>query len=279
MITPALLLPIAMALQAGSAPRVVEPDPGLSYGTIIWGEPTVTDLARPGIVPVRLDAVIAEQQVEIRGAEMLPERQLTIGAPFNYAVPASRYAFRLYRTAAGDRWCLSGIPGVRYSPPHDEHGDIFPGACLIDADGDGAYETIHMLAYDRGIAPRDVAIAPLRLRPSPPPTDPRISRLHVLRRLRVAELGERDVVLALEHAWVPRPNETPDYEQGDLPERVTLALRPGATVAIAGIQLRIAGGPGAWRIEASGGFTPWARLEQNGAAVQLGPYYLAPRED
>lgn len=272
------VLPLALLLQAQSQPPATGRGEGLSHGTIILGEPVLTDPVPPRTVPAQVDAVIAEQRAEMMGARTAVDRPIVIGAPFNYELTATRSEFRRYRTSAGDRWCWSGIPGVVFPAPRDEGGQIFPGICLLDADGDGAFEAVRMLAYPPSTATRDVAIAPVRLRPAPPP-DPRLSRFHVFRRLRIAEISGRAVVLVLEHAWRSQGEGAPDYARDPPSERVALALRPGASVSIAGLALRVEGERGAWRIAASGAFAPWVTLEQGGAAVRLGPYFLPPRED
>lgn len=271
-------LPLALLLQAQSRPSATSLAGGLSYGTIIQGEPVLTDPVPPHGVPVQADAVIAEQRAEVMGARTAVDRTILIGAPFNYEIAGAHAAFRRYRTAEGDRWCWSGIPGVVFSPPHDAGGQIFPGICLLDADGDGAFEAVRMLAYPPSTAIRDVAIAPVRLRPAPP-ADPRLSRLHVFRRVRIAQISGRAVVLVLEHALRSQGEAAPDYARDQPSERVALPLRQGATASIAGLALRVEGERGAWRIAASGAFARWAILEQGGAAVRLGPYFLAPRED
>lgn len=272
----ALLLPLAALLQE---PMLV-PGPipgGLSYGIILYGEPTVTDLVPAHGVPVRPDAVIAEQRVEIMGRRMGLDRAVHIGAPFDFTYPAGT-PVRLYRRPEGDRWCKVGIPGVSYTPPEDDHREIFPGLCLIDGDGDGAFERVLMLPYSPGVAPRELAIAPVRLGPAPDAADPRLSRRHVYRRLRIAETAERELVVVIEHAQ-GRPGEPPNYDRDPPAHRVALALHAGASASVAGVALRVAGGPGSWRLEASGGLAPWVVLERGGAAVRFGPYYLPERID
>jgi hypothetical protein len=150
--------------------------------------------------------------------------------------------------------------------------------CLIDGDGDGAFERALMLPYRPGVAPRELAIAPVRLGPAPDAADPRLSRRHVYRRLRIAEIAERELVVVVEHAQ-GRPGERPDYDRDPPAERAALPLRDGASASVAGIGLRVAGRPGAWQVETSGGFAPWVVLERGGAAVRLGPYYLRERVD
>jgi hypothetical protein len=268
------VLAFALFLQAAQSPA----DESLSYGTILYDPPEAADIVRPRIVPVALDAVLAEQRLEIIGARRVLDRGFVVGPPFEKTVAADT-VFRRYRVAEGERWCETGIPGVMYTPPHDENGKIFPALCLIDRDGDGGFEAVRMLPYERGIAPRDMPIEPVRLRPAPPVTDSRISRLHVYRRLRIAEIGERDVVVVVEHAQARPGREEPDYDADRPSERITLALRPGASASVAGIGLRIEGGPGGWRLAASGALAPWAVLERGGSAIRIGPFYLAERED
>lgn len=271
----AAILPIALVLQAQGATLAPR---GLSAGTILYGEPIIVDLVRPATVPVQLDAVIAEQRAEVMGARRILDSDMRIGAPFNYDVPAGS-VFRAYRTVEGTRWCETHGPGVVYTPAHDEHRDIYPGICLVNANPEGTYESVRMVPYPPLTQYRDVPIAAARLRPAPPVTDPRIFRLQVFQRLRLSELGERDVTIALEYAEVHASGGTADYGAHEPVQRVILALRPGATASIAGIALRMEGGPGAWRIAALNSFTPWALLEDGGAAFRAGPYYLAPRED
>lgn len=269
-----LVLPCALFLAAAQGPSL---DEGLSYGTILYDPPEATDLVHAGTVPVAPDTVLAEQRLEIIGARRRLDRGFIVGAPFEQTVPADA-VFRRYRVAEGERWCKTGAPGVRYTPPHDENGKIFPGLCLVDGDGDGGFETVRMLPYERGVAPRDMPIDPVRLRAAPPVTDPRISRLHIYRRLRIAEIGERDVLVVVEHAQA-RPGLAPNYDAGAATERVVLMLRPGATASVAGVALRIEGSPGNWRLATSGSLAPWAVLERGGAAIRSGPFYLPERED
>ena len=250
----------------------------LSYGTILYDQPQATELLRPRTVAVALDAVLAEQRLEIIGARRVLDRGFMVGPPFEMAVAADT-VFRRYRVADGERWCETGVPGVMYTPADDENGRIFPGLCLIDRDGDGGFEAVRMLPYERGVAARDMPIEPVRLRPAPPVVDPRISRLHVYRRLRIAEIGERDVVVVVEHAQTRPGREEPNYDAAPPTDRVALALRSDATASLAGLELRIEGGPGNWRLTASGALEPWAVLESDGAALRIGPFYLPERED
>jgi hypothetical protein len=269
-----LLLLVPGALAAAQAP-----DRGLSYGIIIYGEPAFTDPVPPHEVPAALDAVIAEQRVEIMGRRLSLSGPVRIGAPFNVTLAAGT-PFRLFRTAQGTRWCKVGIPGVPYRPPADAAGNIYPGTCLIDGDADGAFDHVRMIPYEPARAePRELAIEPARLGPAADAADPRVSRLHVYRRVRIAETAEREIVLVVEHASAPPSAGAPDYQAAGAEARTSLALRPGATASIAGLALRVSGGPGAWRIAATGRLAPWAFLEQDGTAARLGPYYLPPRED
>jgi len=271
-------LPLALLLQAQGGPPPAAADRGLSHGTILFGEPVATDLVRPRAVPVQVGAVVAEQRVEIMGARMALDRPVTIGAPFNYELSGDSAQVRKYRTAAGDRWCWSGIPGIRFTPPRDEAGRIFPGICLLDSDGDGAFEAVRMLAYPPSTATRDVAIAPVRLRAAPP-ADPRMSRRHVFRRLRIASVSASDIVLILEYAQLATGRTAPDYGEDPPSEWVALARQAGASASIAGLILSVERGSAGERIAVVGAFARWAMLEQDGAAVRLGPYFLAPRED
>src|SRR4051794_39115848 len=181
----AVLLSIALAAQAQDVPA--PHGGGLSMGTIVYGEPVVVHLVRPATLPVRLDAVIAEQRAELMGARMALDGNMRIGAPFNYDVAAGS-VFRAYRTAEGMRWCQTHDPGVVYTPAHDEQRHICPGICLVRANAAGAYESVRMVPYPPRTEYRDVTIPAARLRAAPPPTNPRISRLQVFQRLRLAEI-------------------------------------------------------------------------------------------
>lgn len=271
-----LLLPLAALIQG---PLLVPaPIPGgRSYGIILYREPAVTDLVPAHGVPVRLDVVIAEQRAEIMAPRMGLGRAVHIGAPFDFTYPAGTPVQR-FRRPEGDRWCKVAIPGVSYTPPEDDRREIFPGMCLIDGDGDDAFDRVLMVPYSPGVAPREVAIAPVRLGPAPDAADPRLPRRHVYRRLRIAETAERELVVVVEHGQ-GRPGERPDYDRDPPARRVSLALRDGATATVAGVSLRVAGSAGSWRLEASGGLAPWVALERGGAAVRFGPYYLPERMD
>ena len=61
-------VPLALLLQAQSGPPAAGAGGGLSYGTIILGEPILTDPVPPRPVPVQVDAVIAEQRAKSAGA-------------------------------------------------------------------------------------------------------------------------------------------------------------------------------------------------------------------
>ena len=263
----ALVAPALLLLQGQAPPAPLRG--GLSYGIDIYAAPVVGDVVPPRAVDVRPDAVIAAQRADIMSAAMVLDRGVGVGAPFNQKLDAGDM-FRLGRTAAGDRWCLARMPHVQYVPAHDEEGVIYPGLCLLDADADGAFEAVRMLPYDPAHRERTVAIAPVQLRPAPPAPDPRISRHQFLRRLRIVSASESEAVLVQDFGFANERRPEPFYDPAS-ESRTMLPLRRGASLAIGGVTLRVVGRTGA--------FTPWVRLEREGAAVRAGGYYLSEHED
>ena len=252
--------------------------PPLSYGTILYGEPETVDEIAPGPTPVLPNAVIAAQRVEVPARRMVLEGRLTIGRPFRVDLPAGAY-FGFFRTPAGEQRCLMRVPMVTYEPPKDERRDIFPGICLVDANSDGRYEIVRFLPYLRHLQPRDMPVAPVRLIAPPPTQDGRAPRFRFFRRLRIVDSNGTMASIVLEHAGARPGQQQIEYRDDGSADRHRLELRPGATASIAGITLRVAGGPSGWRIEPIGRFYPWVALEANGSAVRAGPFYVPPRED
>lgn len=271
---PALLAaPLLLAAQTPASP----PREGLSYGTILYGEPALVDTVRPAVVELRAGAVIAEQRAEIMGARMVLDRATRVGAPFNHNLPAGA-AFRLYRTAGGERWCETGIPGVVYRPPLDEGGAMYPGTCLLDADGDGAFEAVRMLPYAPARPVRTMPITPVRLLPAPPVTDSRLAPLRVFKRLRIGAVDGDRVELIMDYKWVSPGRPEPDYDP-QTADRSTIVVRPGMTLSVDGLGLHFSGRSGLWRMEPDGAFRPWVVLAPDNASLRIGPWNFGPNED
>jgi hypothetical protein len=274
-----LLLLGAMLLKVASAPSppVIMPDadlgPPVSHGDSVFTTPLVTEIARERTKSVRAGAILVEQEAEVETSRLVTDRSIATGSPFEVRLPAGS-AFSTLRAGAEDRHCLERIPMVPFRPAEDENGDIFPGICLVDADGDGRFEALQFRPYrpDR-VAVREVSIQPVRLLAAEDSGDPRLPHFIAVRRIRIAEVTDDSAIFALEHA-AGTSGRAGEIRDSANPDRIVVPLRAGAVGNLGGITLRIAGTHGNWTASAEGSFAPWASLEDNGTTFVAGPWRL-----
>lgn len=279
MLAAATLLAGAQQDRPSGPPGLVR-GPVLESTTVLPGQPRsegeiVLDAPRPVGTPVlaesqllAADAVVASETMELPALYFQLAAPVALGPPFNSLTPAGTDVKRLMRDGA-PRNCIRHRGS--YTPAFDEHGEVYPGLCLEDRDGDGLYETAILEPYNPQRAQvRTVAIAPVRLDPNPSGAAADPSALRVNRRLRVAQVGASEVrIVAEQGITMSRQGEMGQYYSRPQ-DSLTLPLRDGANGSLGGVRLRLLRDGAGWRIAAAGHLAPWLEVRDNGYLVVAG---------
>ena len=224
--------------------------------------------------------MVAQGAIVSEGITSVPERRhvtdarITVAAPWNIDLPQGSF-FALLRTHWGEAPCLQRKPFLTFTPPEDESGEIFPGMCLLDLDGDKRFEKIRFRPYNVDASPRDADIAPVGLKPARPGEDPHKASVLAHRRIRIDRAGSADATFVLEDGigFTGRTDRSPFLLAGN----ITLPLREGAEAELGGVSLRVGRSPGGWTVVSSGSFAPWVTVTEEGTALNIGEGYLRPR--
>ena len=279
---------------SGSAPRPtrVEDLPPeiramLPPGAVLSGPPVSDGLAvfdtpqRVGApvlaesVPAAADAIIASETLRLAALHFQLADPIVVGPPFNVRYPAGTDVPRLVQDGA-IRHCIR--QRGTYTPPEDEHGEIYPGLCLEDRDGDGRFETAILKPYHpERVRDRAMPISPVRLAPNPSAMEEDRDAVRLTRRLRVAHVGADGVLVLAEQGAIPARQAEATAFAGRPEESVTLPLRDGANAALGGIQLRLLRDGDGWRIAASGALAPWMEVREDGNLIIAGGLELRRR--
>jgi len=250
-------------------PGAVLSGPPVSDGVAFFAAPRAVG---PPLVQESLalaaDAVIASETMQLLPLHNRLAGPLAVGRPFNARHPAGTDVPRLVK----DGRIVNCIRqrGI-FTPPEDEHGEIYPGLCLEDRDHDDRYETAILWPYhiDRA-RERVVAVAPVRLEPNPVASAEDRDALRVKRRIRVTHVGADEAqIIAEQGIATSRQADVTSYV-GRPEDSLTLPLREGAGGNLGGIEIRLRRDGAGWRIAASGRMAPWLELRDNSMLIVAG---------
>jgi hypothetical protein len=237
-------------------------------GPAVFADPSILrPLEVPPFVAAEVDAVLATESMQLLPVHFRLAGRFAAGAPFNVRFPAGTDIKQLVEEGA-IRHCVH--QQGTFTPAEDENGEIYPGICLQDGDGDGAYETALFLPYLDRLPQRSIAIEPVRLEPNPAGTTVDPEALTVQRRIRVAAVETGQVRLVLEHGMtlshLPgrlRFNRGPD-------DSAILPLRQDVAVELGGIKVRAERIGSSWRLVPSGRFPSWLQVHDHGNRIVAG---------
>jgi hypothetical protein len=188
-------------LPADLSPDTLLVGPPNSDGDAVYADPSVLQaLELPPSIAAEVDAVVAAESMQLLPVHFRLAGPFAAGAPFDARFPPGTDIKQLVEEGE-IRNCIR--QHGTYTPPEDENGEIYPGICLEDRDGDGAYETALFLPYLDQFPPRTIAIEPVRLEPNPAAMTADREAFSVQRRIRVAALESGVVRLVLEHGLAP----------------------------------------------------------------------------
>jgi len=238
-----------------------------SDGYVRYSDPVLTPGPAVAPEPLRAGLVLAQATTRITEQAWRTATALTLPAPFAATLPPGSPFIGTADAAGHVRPCLTHAPDEPFSPLEDEAGDIYPGLCLVDEDGDGAYDQALVLPYLEGRKERVVPIAGTRLAAVVPgPQDKEFSfGLTTRREIVVEEVSRSDARLALrESLRVDREAEAP---ADIIVDRVRVTLRAGDHAVLGGVGLTVRGGSGRWMIDSDGVVAPWVSLTTDGIAI------------
>ena len=218
--------------------------------------------------PLAADAVIASETVLLLPLSFQLAAPVVIGPPFNSSYAAGTQIKRLVRDGATRNCVRHRGP---YSPAHDEKGEIYPGLCLEDRDGDGRFESAILEPYHPQRAPeRVVGIPPVRLEPSALRGEDDPDAFRVQRRIRVTHVDATGAqFIAEQGAAVANATGITSF-YGRPEESLILPLQDGASGSVGGVQLRLQRAGEGWQVIAAGQLAPWLELRENDSLVVVG---------
>jgi hypothetical protein len=239
-------------------------------------------------VPVRPGAAVASEEVALVTRTFRADRPIRLRGKHSYAYPPDARVAAL-RTAAGERRCLRDLPRGSRGPNGGQ-----TVACLIDGDGDGAWEAAELFRSQEafplfgararfepsGLAP---LADPVRLAEAVPEVPD--NHFAAFRRISVAGVTGETAELRVEHASLRErvsfrdrdgrtvtigPRGRPVFEPWPGGNR-TVRLVDGAVESVGGIRFRIArAGPG-WTITPlDAQFPEWIAYQCGGSHLQIG---------
>ena len=263
-------------LPADLSPDTLLVGPPNSDGDAVYADPSVLQaLELPPSIAAEVDAVVAAESMQLLPVHFRLAGPFAAGAPFEARFPPGTDIKQLVEEGE-IRNCIR--QHGTYTPPEDENGEIYPGICLEDRDGDGAYETALFLPYLDQFPPRTIAIEPVRLEPNPAAMTADREAFSVQRRIRVAALESGVVRLVLEHGLAPtyRPDRG-RFDSGP-DDSVILPLRQDVAVELGGIIVRAERDGATWRLVPSGRFPSWLQVHDHGRRIIAGSleYHLPP---
>jgi len=248
--------------------------------------PTVQPIAAQRAVRLRPGAVLALESAAVVTRAYRPDRPVRLTGEFAVAYK-NDVLLSAVRTEAGERRCLRDFEGGAQGP---QNGGLV--ACLVDADGDGAYEAADLFRRDEvasfGRPARFARVAqapleqPVRLAEAAPPVPP--GHLAAYRRILVAALSPGSVDLQVEHATLAPvgamrqasgrlesfPRGTPKYQpiEGG---RTTVSLADGAVATAGGLRFRIARDGRRWTMTPiDERFPAWIAFDCGGSRLRIG---------
>jgi len=256
-------------------------------------------------VHVQIDAVVAEEVVQFAQRGWMLGSELRLPGE-NLAYPAGTVLAPGY--AARQPLCLPLAPLAAGEPGELRHYGRGRLACLIDGNGDGAFEQVRMHLTDYAMhvpqaRPYGTIDLPTPLRLVEDPFGQPDTRRHVLRRIEIGEVRGNTAVLRVLHAfrdsdrsraddiWASEADGTKIYR---LPTPVpvpidrsdsgwssnggegrTVTLAEDAEVVVGGLRLRIErpspSSPPGWNIvPLARNFPRWIHYGCNGRSIRLG---------
>jgi hypothetical protein len=212
--------------------------------------------------------VVASETLQLLPLHFQLSDPVAIGPPFKFTTPAGSDVGRLVKDGA-IRHCIRHH-GV-YRPAQDGSGEIYPGLCFEDRDGDGRYETAILLPYHpQQSQPRAMAIAPVRLDPNPAAGQDDPQKLWFRRRIRIAHVGPDDArIIAEQGVATAREADVASYVARPQ-DSLTLRLREGASGSLGGIAFLLRRDGTGWRLAATGRLAPWLEVRENGNLIVAG---------
>lgn len=251
--------------------------PSVSDGEVVFDTPRpVSAPPLPESFPLAQDAILASETLRLLPIHFRLGQSVTI-PELKLDQPAGSDVGRLVKDGA-IRHCIRHHDV--YRPVHGDNGEIYPGLCFEDRDGDGRFETAILLPYHpRQFQPIVKAIAPVRLDPNPEDADHDPRALRATRRIRVAHLDEREALIVAEQGIATSREAEVASFAGRPQDSLVLPLREGASGTIGGVGLQLRRDGGGWRIFATGRLAPWLDVRENGNLIVAGGLEARRRQE
>jgi hypothetical protein len=282
------LIPALLAALAGSASAQETCAVERGAEDIFAAPVPVRPIAVGRAVAVRPGAVVASEEVALVTRTFRADRRIGLRGKHPYSYPPEVRIAAL-RTAAGERRCLRDLPRGARGPSGGQ-----TVACLIDGDGDGAWEAAELFPWQEafplfGVQARfeRVELAPLAEPVRLAEAVPEVPGNHfaAFRRISVAALTGETAELRVEHASLRErlsfrapdgrtetvgPRGRPVFEPWPGGNR-TVRLVDGAVESVGGIHLRIARAGAGWTVTPlDARFPEWIAYLCGGSHLQVG---------
>ncbi len=234
----------------------------------------------PGAVEVRKKAILFERRQGLVASSFTLSDAALANSGGTSAAPV---LFRKYRSGAETLFCTGTRSEALFGA-----GDAkiqFMLRCLVDKDGDGAFESfVHkgqLVPYNMrtgrtsaptGEAPRFLPLPrPVTLVPAPAPARPDpFSSAEVLTRISVARVDGDKVELRFSGGVGRGPSSLADRMIGGAETIIAVPMTDGAEVPMLGTRIRFARRDGKWTAAVLDGFGRPPRLLCSGAVIEAG---------
>lgn len=256
---------VEITSEGPQTPRIVSNGPPEDAFFNLHKEPRVveTNIGGPPVA-VHPNAILASQVVETRLDHGIIDQSITLPAPFRARIPAGSIV--MAGMVRGEvRRCLT-LGGNPNNPPADERERSM--ICLVDKEDDGGFETVRVYPDQGRGSPRDFAVNPVRIAPTPAEYvslgDQRLTQ-----RLRVEKLDGERVFIQVDRSWGVKFSGMDSLFFPAANGNVALPLHEGAQASLAGVILKLERAGDGWAIRTSGSFDRWVSLEEERRRVSF----------
>jgi len=241
--------------------------PPTSDGLVAYRPPSYQAMPDPGAIAVRQGEVLAGATMALEEQAWRTDQPLALPAPFIQTLPAGTPFGGTVGKSGAAMPCLLREQGKAYSPLEDEKGQIYPGVCLVDADGDGRYDHARLIPYRKENPEREVPIVPITLRPygSDAPDAFFYHGYTSVRTIVIEYVEPGQALLALREAV---QDGNGHVVSNDILQERSIPLRDGAKAVLDAVSLTARSGRKGWTIAATGRIAPW--LSVNGDQIIMG---------